>query len=382
MNVFLIGSTAAALVLSSCQPVGVNKCATPLTYQTDPFSAGSQAIYSASNYAAYFPIGNENFFVKAIVDTSSANLVINESAFDFSTTTATGDREYRFDNGYERAIAINAKDQIDIACSTDIATRFSLTTSDVKTKNYVGLAYSDPSRHPQEGTGPSFFDQLVGSGKIRDVFSLALCGQRGNSRLVIGGIDDSMINRIGNFIPVIERSGFVVPAKSLKTTERKTVIGEFPKYDPVHKTGKRTIIDSSSAFLLLPPEMAIEVAKQVATAANGLGLSAIFPDGFFRTERSNATRLVQFFDYAQIRQFPSFDITFEGTDGKDRTLEISPLHYFKEMDTEDPMIRTFAIRESPGDVVLGQPFLENHYVFVDRQNGRIGFGNIDVACLK
>ncbi|HXW52624.1 MAG TPA: pepsin-like aspartic protease [Myxococcota bacterium] len=369
-------------LLTSCSVGnrGRSECATPLTYVTNKHTSGEQALKGAALYVGELPVGSSDTAILAIIDTASANLVVNEKSFDFGDDTVTGRRDFIFDNGHAQSVTKNAKDDLDIACVADFPVRFSLTAKERPTPNYLGLAFKDSKRHPHEAKSVSFFDQLVRREDFDNVFSLALCGVRGNSRVVLGGIDDRMISLVGHFIPMMEKTAYVVPAVSLRRGDTKKVLGEFPLYDTRNQSGTRTIIDSTSAFLMLPSAMATALASEIESVANGIGLLPLLPPGFFRTERFNAVRVAQFHNLAQLRQFPPIEITFIGADGKIKALEISPLRYLKEMDNTDPMQRTFAVREATEDIILGQPFLESHYMFFDRKNGRIGFANIDIAC--
>jgi hypothetical protein len=370
------------LSLTACMESnrGRSQCGTDLTYVTNRFTQGEQATRHASEYQASLTMGSDEFLVNAIIDTASASLVINKKHFDSGFDSVIGKKSFVFDNGYEKAPAVLAKDSVDVACIDNFAARFALAAQESSAENYMGLAYNDPEQHPHEKYTPPFFSQLVAQQGLDDVFSLSLCGTRGRSWVLLGGIDDKMDGLIGNFIPIIEKTAYVVPALTIRRSDNKQVLGTFPTYDPEQKSGTRTIIDSASSFLLLPPDMAERVSKEVEHRADALGLLKQFPAGFFRTERSNSIKAIRFGNETQIRQFPWLEINFLGTDGRNKSLELSPLHYLKEIDTSDPLLRVFAVRETSGDVVLGQPFLENHYTYFDRKNGRLGFGNIDVAC--
>lgn len=379
MAVFRI-SLLALLFLSACgsKPPGVNRCATPLTYVVNESLSGEDAIRHSAEYRVQLSVGERDFAVSALVDTASASLIINEADFDYGASTRTGKKPFSFDED-EDATAVNAKDTVDIACTTDITTRFALAASASKTDNILGLAYRDTKRKPHEKNSPSFVDQMVAANGINNVFSLALCGKN-NSRILLGEVDEGMKEIVGNFIPIVEKTAYVVPAISLRTRDNKEVLADFPKYDKKTKLGTRTIINSASSFLLLPPEMATAVADLVQQDAYTLNLSSHFPANFFRTERSSSTKTVRFADMTQLRKFPTFEITFRGVDGSTKALELSPLYYFKAMDEKDPLVRTFAVRDTTGDVELGQPFLENHYAYFNRKEGVIGFGDINVAC--
>lgn len=381
MKLIALTLVATLLLLLACQSNrGTSECATELQYVTNRFTAGTEALRHASEYRAKLMVGAPDVVVEAIVDTGSANFAIDEKNFEFDSETSKSSKPYVFNNGYNRAIAFNAKDSLDVGCFGDFSTRFLLLSGKKDSLNYLGLAYNDPLHRPHEKKSAPFFDQLVVKGGLRNEFSLALCGHRGNSRVLLGGIDEKMKNLVHNFVPIIEKTSYVVPALSLRRADTKKVLGEFPRYDVKNRSGIRTIIDSGSSFLVLPLNMAKSISDEIQKEAEILGLDRSFPEGFFRTERFNSTKVVHFANFNQLRQFPALEITFTGADGEQKNLELSPLHYFKEMDNHNPLIRTFAIRESTGDAILGQPFLENHYTYFDRKNERIGFGNIDLAC--
>jgi hypothetical protein len=381
MRFAFIGITVWALLfLCGCAKRGTSDCAIPLHYVTNQFTSGEQAINHASEYRVSFSLGSKDSQVTAKVDTAASNLIINAKDFDYGLDTELSKNRFVLQNGSNETQAINAKDTLDMGCMADVGTRFTLAASHGDIENTLGLSYGDKAHRPHERKSPPFFDQLVKNEGIKDVFSLALCGMRGHSRLILGGVDDNMKAFIGNFVPIIEKSAYVVPAINLRLADNKKVIAEFPTYDPETKTGVRTIIDSGSAFLLLPSDMAKKLADTVKDAAFSLNLDRLFPEGFFRTERATSTKVVQLLNATQLRQFPSFEITILGSDGINNTLELSPQHYFKEIDSFNPLLRTFAVRETRGDVVLGQPFLESHYTFFDRKHGLIGFADSDVGC--
>src|SRR5580704_553211 len=152
--------------LQSCQKrlLAKNSCATPLIYQTNPLSSGEQALKYASIYRAPISVGRDNLKILAIVDTGSANLIINEKDYRHNFDTVTGDKTFTYKNGIDEAMAINAKDNMDIACTTDIPTRFAITAKDVNTDNYLGLGLSNPKKHAHEKFSSPFLDQLVKEG--------------------------------------------------------------------------------------------------------------------------------------------------------------------------------------------------------------------------
>lgn len=359
---------------------GTSLCRTELTYTCNPFTQGEQSVHHASVYKAPLMVGSDDNLVEAIVDTASSDLVINNKSYEIGTDSALGAKPYGVTRGAQKSLAINAKDTLDVGCMENIKAQFALTAQEQTQDNYLGLAYTNAKQQTGEKNDTSFFNQLRQQEQLDNEFSLALCGARSNSWILLGGIDDKLIPFIGNFIPIIEKTAYVVPAQNIRRADTKAVFGNFPGYDAADKTGIKTIIDSATSFLLLPSDMAQNLANEIYSQADALGFMNQIPSGFFRIERSSSLKPVRFNNITQIRQLPWFEITFVGTDNKTKALELSPLHYLKEIDPADPLVRVFAIRETSGDVVLGQPFLENHYTYFDRAHARIGFAHSDVAC--
>ena len=379
-NTLVITSLFLVLVGCTKNPPGINQCATNLSYVTNATTIGDDAIKGAAKYLAKITLGSDEDVVHLKLDTGSSNLIINASNFSYGDDTITGQKAYVYDSGTNRSIAINAQDEIGLGCFDDIKAKFSLTAKDDSAENVLGLGFGDKERLPHEAQVPAFFGQLVKNTDANNLFSLALCGYKPTSHVLFGGVDQRMKGLVGKFVPIIERSAFVVPAETLRLMDSKKVIGKFDQYDPESKTGIKTYLDSGTAFLLLPPKMAQNFATVVSARAEELGFANSISPNFYRTARSVSTTTARFESEAQIRQFPRFEITFQGADGTTKALELSPRHYLKPMHPHDPLQRTFAVRESNDDTVLGQPFLENHYLVFDRKNNAVGFGNIDVAC--
>jgi len=324
-SLLMLGLTA--LLLGACAgQKGVSPCATDLEYITNINTYGIDTLTQSSAYMASLFVGADDSYISAKLDTGSSELVVNEDDFVAGVNTQLGKNGYSFNHGNKSTVAINAVDSMQIGCSATIDTRFAITSKNLATGNILGLAFGDTERLAHEAFNKPFFDQLVKSNGFKDVFSLSLCASRARSHVLFGGIDTGV------------------------------------------------------SFNLFPTEMAERAAEKVIARAKELGLYNKLPHGFFRTERSANSSVTRFRNLAQIRQFPSFEITFEGADGNIKALELSPLHYFKEMSNFDPLVRSFGIRESKGPIVLGQPFLENHYIVIDRKNALIAFGDINYAC--
>lgn len=351
---------------------GTSTCSTELTYITNRF----QNIDQAAKYQANLLVGEDKDEIAFVLDTNSSSMVVNGKEYEYGVSSVTGNKPYLIDSSVRNSMAINAADKFTSTCAVDVPVRFALTSRSSTMNNTLGVGYPNPQSRTHDRYNLSFLEQLVRTKKYKNEFSLALCGTQGNSHIIFGGIDDHMRGLIGNFIPIIDKNSYSIPAINIRLADSKEILAKFPS-----SNSKKTIIDSSSLFLQLEPKMANALAKKIQSEAESLNLSEYFPVGFFRTERANAIKTIKFQNLSQLRQFSSFEITFLGTDGQEKALELSPLHYFKEIDQANPLVRTLAIRETNNDIILGQPFLESNYTYFDRKNGRIGFANSQLACL-
>ncbi len=354
----------------SNKPKG-NFCSQDLIYETNTNTAGENAIKESAKYSINLYLGQDNQAVLASVDTATENLIID--AKDFAGTNTTKD-SFVYNSGSSLSLASISRDEVDMVCGVNIRTNMLISASEYSVPNTLGLGFGNKKNNK------SFFGQLVKDYNYPDMFSLALCGFKGRSNIILGGYDHKVDVR--TIIPIIEKSSFVMPAVKILLADSKRSLGNFPKYDPLTKTGIKTILDSASAFLLLPVDMAERVVNEITTKASDIGIIDAFPSNFFSTQRGSTTKTIRFANEEQIRQFPKFEIEFLSIDGQKKYLELSPEYYFKAMDKEDPLVRTFAIRHTQSEVVLGQPFMENHYMLFDRQKGLVSFGDIDQACKR
>lgn len=355
-------------------------CEQDLKYITNPDVIGENSLKEISYYKTDLIYGDSENIIDLIVDTSSSKLVINEQEYFPGDLLAKTNKTISIKNGSNPSFGVLARDELTFGCLPNIRASFALDKSSSSQIGILGLADDAYIELPEQNQ--SFLSQVKKNSGLPDMFSLQLCRFDGPNKIILGGVDKRLAKTIGNFIPIIEKSSYVVPALLIRNAQNKKVIAEFPKYDPENKTGIKTILDSSTAFTILSPNAALGVVTQIIEKAQELGLDQAFPDGFFRTERGAIIKKARFSNLKQIRQFPSFEIGFLGVDGQKKFLVISPMNYFKEIDSVDPLIRIFGFRSSHGDIVLGQTFLENYFTFFDRENGQIGFGDLSIVCPK
>src|SRR5271170_2233797 len=75
---------------------GTSRCRTHLSYKTNPYTQGDQAIRQASVYWASFNLGSSSYSVDAIIDTASGNLVVNQNGFTTGNESITGENPLAF----------------------------------------------------------------------------------------------------------------------------------------------------------------------------------------------------------------------------------------------------------------------------------------------
>ena len=364
MKIFFLYFMLLSLISCYSQSPKTAFCKHKLIYETDYNTAGEKAFKEGASYKANIFAGENNDLFWVNIDTAAKDLVLGEPQSDSLENTA----EIPYNYGSSLVPIYPQKKNIDLVCGLNLHTDVLVSPKEYSTPNVLGLSYAKNS----------FFDQLVKNYNYEDMFSLALCGFNKGSFIILGGYDSSV--PIISSIPIIEKSYFVVPALKLLLSDSKRVIGEFPRYDIDKKSGRKTILDSSSAFLLLPVEIAQEMLKEIISTADNIGIINAFPYNFFNTDRGSGIKLVKFADANQIRQFPTFEIEFLGLNNKKEYLDIKPEYYFKAMDKKDPLMRAFSIRHTQSDIVLGQPFMENYYMVFDRENGIVNFGDIAKVC--
>lgn len=353
-----------------------SSCAQKLIYKSDTQNAGEDAIYQGTGYFMNLAYGEDNNDFLAKVDTATSSLVLNDE-------TAPGQRTFKpfvYSFGSKLGQAARTKTDLDMVCGNDLNIGFAILEDNIEMPNVIGLSYGDPDRFKHEKKLKPFFDQIVEKYGYQDIFSLSLCVDSDNSNIIIGGFDENV--PLLATIPIIEKTSFTVPALKILRSDTKKILGTFPIYDSSDKNSIKTILDSSSTFTMLPVEVTNAIVDEIIQRAQNLGLASSFPVGFFNTQRGSGTIPVKFADLKQLKQFPSFEIEFLDSFGEKKYLSLMPEYYFKSVDPNDKLIRIFTFRQTQGTITLGQPFMENHYMVFDRENGIIGFGDINRACKK
>src|SRR5580700_7754691 len=111
-TIFLIGTMFA---MSGCHGGrGTSMCATPLIYETNPYTLGQQAVTNTSVYYATLFLGANNSYIEAKLDTGSADLVIGEDNFRVGSYSRLGQVPFAFKHQANESIAFNAIDKVQV----------------------------------------------------------------------------------------------------------------------------------------------------------------------------------------------------------------------------------------------------------------------------
>lgn len=344
----------------------------------------------AAQYFLPLKVGGQD--IPVVADTGSSNLILQGperlcgscSLPAYNPTPGAIDLVKGFSLAYGSGRGTVAEYEDVTSFSGDeppIPYRFGILTQNVNLPNILGLAYHSIAKPTDEALQP-FFDQLLKAraGKLHNIFSMLLCGRLNGSTVIIGNSDKRIQPSSIAYVPIVQETYYVVDARFIKvlgwsksgnewqvSTDVAGHVGDFPAFVPDVKGGPVTIVDSGSTMNILPPEIvdnAVALMKKVVTT-KGLTI-----DQRFWTAKVTSDYYALPIAPEVIAQFPTFLVVVRGEGGKLVELALAPETYFKEV---EPGTRTFSFRRSRGLSILGQVFMENHYVEFDRENKRIGF---------
>jgi hypothetical protein len=160
----------------------------------------------------------------------------------------------------------------------------------------------------------------------------------------------------------------------MRVKGQTALLGTFPDFPT---TGLRTIVDSGTTLNLIPPDMFNNILNVMIGVQSGL------PQEFFTTQNPGDGTFARNVDDATIARFPTLQVQLRSTTGQTFWLDMTPQTYFKEWTNGT---RIFGFRPTQDLVqfrpliIMGQVFMENHYVSFDRANSRVGFGDNSALC--
>ena len=238
----------------------------------------------------------------------------------------------------------------------------------------LGLGYAKISR-PDSSVIP-FFDSLVTSSGLDNMFSMQLCGlvykinnmsdiEMGGT-LTFGGSDTSLYKGDIYYTPINKQWYYDVVVVDVKVNDKSLNL-DCKEYNFV-----KTIVDSGTTNLRLPLKVFSAVVAQIKTYLQSKG--GIASDDFFKEENHICwkTSNVPYGD------FPVITMSLPVSNHQLFELRISPQQYLRpvgEINDEGPDVDCFkfGISESTTGTVIGAVAMEGFYIIFDRNSTRIGF---------
>ena len=336
-----------------------------------------------------------NGVVSAMLDTGSSDLIImgdsktcpdctvaaNGGVYKPSSEAIDTSEQYEaiYGDGLHFGTAKIFKDKHGLACGdpeAPIDASFGVLKKATNELNTLGLAYSRLAH-----TTP-FFDHLVDKHSFSNIFSMALCGEKKGSAIVLGAGLDDLSGKGWRYTSIMEEAYYTVAAQNFyvydwKQTKRgrwekrpgaKTLLGSFPFFHATKSggIGTRTIVDSGSTLTYLPNDVFIKLKSLLRKIGRAQGISPSFWEA---PEKGHIS--LQTISSQQLSHFPSMGISFRAETGKDFVLRMPHTHYIKHSGA----LHSYYAFAPAGDdaVILGMNFMENFVVRFDRHNKRIGF---------
>lgn len=334
-------------------------------------------------YEIELTVGKEK--IPVVADTGSSNLVVpgNPSTCQGCSGTpyVPTEQSTKVADSFVVAYGSGAGevqeyvDQVGFLCGETLPYHFGLLVKSIRLGGGIlGLAY-EPIAQPAPQPIKPFFDQLVANHGANDIFTMVLCGTRSGSQVTLGDTD-ARATGVSVYTPIVEKSYYVVPAKGLQIAGGVSLgLGSFSQAG----ARTRTILDSGSTLLQLPPSVVASVLALMTQTVAQHQIVGI-PADFWSTKTSGDS-FVASISASDIAKFPTLELVLTGEDGKDFGLRIEPERYFKAIDVGAPERRIFGIRDGASDfIILGQVLFEGYVVTFDRANSRVGFASSATIC--
>lgn len=326
-----------------------------------------------AEYELKLKVGNQD--VGVVVDTGSSNLILIGDASicpgcnaDTEYTPGPNAKKNReaisLSYGSGSVQAVEYQDTVGFTCNANpISYTFGVATEEKNIPNILGLAYIALAQPEIDPIKP-FFEQLVDSQGLANVFSLTLCEHLKGSNIKLGGFDPRVApSDIKLYVPIVEETYYTTNAQSLSVKGSNQILGSFG-------ANSKVIIDSGTTMNMLPPAMVDSIIALLKSEGSKVGIS--FSDNFFN-QNAGTTVNTQDLDDATVAKLPTLVIQLESTNQGSISLEMSPLTYLKDMDGGNGLKRAFGFRYSSGTLILGQVLMQNYMVVFDRANKRLGF---------
>jgi len=180
-----------------------------------------------------------------------------------------------------------------------------------------------------------------------NVFSL--CFKYGGGTMALGGVDDRLHQSAMTFTPLAKNSGwFTVKLKDILMNGRSIDVPE-----NVYATGKGTIVDSGTTDTYLPRRAADKFKKAWADILGG-GAAPKYANAKIA------------YSPDLVAKFPTLTFVFE----PDVRVDVEPSAYIEQAGGK--YIPRVYLTESSG-TVLGANFMQDHDLFFDAENRRVGF---------
>ncbi|XP_067133251.1 beta-secretase 1-like [Centruroides vittatus] len=225
----------------------------------------------------------------------------------------------------------------------------------------LGMAYAKIAKPPSL---VPFFDSLVKTKDLNNIFSLHTCGPfatmaGSNGELVLGGIDEKLYSGNIVFTPIYQEWYYEVILMNMK------IGNDSWPYECFKLNTNHTIIDTGSSNFVVPQPAFDWIIEKIKRNTMMLEI----PDDFWYRKTE-----VCLFD-EEVDLFPDLRLYLAQKEKQTFSLVITSEMYLQKSSNERKPCYYFSIELGSKETVIGAAILKGFYVVFDRENKRIGFAN-------
>lgn len=369
------------------------------------------------HYAAYgtytVPLNVGNQTINVVVDTGSSNLnLIGDpticdhcSSLGIPNSKLTPDAKqkatpnyFMMQYGSGQGILRQYQGTVGFANLPQIPYVYSVFISNPGAPSLLGMAYQTLAA-PEGFPPPSFIGQWLAAGHYKKRFTLTLCGAKGNSTLVVGGIPKGIDKAKIEFTPVVRKEYYSVLMRGIVDKKTKQWIVNFG----APYVNQEAIVDSGTTGAIFLPQNAVSNLIVALQKSVGKAVTAKLSPGFWR---GGCTTMPS----SMLSQFPTLQVVLLkwGHPQQSIFVDLPPEQYFSSVNclkgqrmlafvstgsTEYPSPFIVNRLRSVGKVtlkILGTPFLQGKSVIFDRgwnynvtrhYDAKIGFIDAGAPCV-